>query len=237
MKNIKILAAIGLFAAAGAAQADISSTVTLTNDYDFRGNSQSATDPALQASIDYADDSGWYVGGWASNVDFGEDDPDFEVDLYGGYTFGSEDSVLYDVGLVYYAYPGESDLNFFEAYAGATIDMFDAKLWYSNDFGGDDTEGSTAAWYLEANGTIPMPVENLALLLHAGYSLGDYWDEAGDELLDYSIGVGYTVSNFELALKYVDTSGDADVEVTDDVFNNEGRLIFTVSTTFPWGAE
>ena len=34
-------------------------------------------------------------------------------------------------------------------------------------------------------------------------------------------------------MKYVDT--DADVEVTDDAFNNEGRVIFTVATTFPWG--
>ena len=113
MRNLRILAAIGLLGAATAANAGVTSTWTLTNDYDFRGASQSAKDPAVQASIDWADESGWYIGAWASNVDFGEDDPDFEVDLYGGYTFGSEDSVLYDVGLVYYAYPGESDLNFF----------------------------------------------------------------------------------------------------------------------------
>ena len=32
---------------------------------------KSAEDPALQASLDYAHDSGWYVGAWASNIDFG----------------------------------------------------------------------------------------------------------------------------------------------------------------------
>ena len=67
-----------------------------------------------------------------------------------------------------------------------------------------------------------------------GYSTGDYWDNAiGDDTLDYSVGVGYTVNKFNLALKYVDT--DTDAVVTDDVFNNEGRVIFTVATTFPWG--
>ena len=53
-----------------------------------------------------------------------------------------------------------------------------------------------------------------------------------DDQIDYSVGVGYTIGKFNLALKYVDT--DSDVVVTTDEFNNEGRVIFTVATTFPW---
>src|SRR6187200_2427346 len=68
MRHVRILAAFGLLVAAAAANAQVSSTVTLTSDYDFRGFSQSATDPAIQASLDYAHESGWYVGAWASNV-------------------------------------------------------------------------------------------------------------------------------------------------------------------------
>ncbi len=45
--------------------------------------------------------------------------------------------------------------------------------------------------------------------------------------------MGYTAGKFNFALKYVDT--DSDVKVTSDAFNNEGRVIFTVATTFPWG--
>jgi hypothetical protein len=30
---------------------------------------------------------------------------------------------------------------------------------------------------------------------------------------------------------------DTDVEITDDPFNNEGRVIFSASTTFPWSSE
>jgi hypothetical protein len=39
------------------------------------------------------------------------------------------------------------------------------------------------------------------------------------------VGIGYTLDNFNLSLKYVDT--DIDDADTD-------RVIFTVSTTLPW---
>ncbi|MGH8175513.1 MAG: TorF family putative porin [Steroidobacter sp.] len=235
MRNLRIVAALGLLTAAGAANAELSSTWTVTNDYDFRGFSQSATDPALQGSLDFAMDNGWYVGAWASNVDFGDADVDIEVDLYTGFSGGEDDGMLWDVGVVYYAYPDESDFNFLEAYGSLGYSWFEGKLWYSNDFGGDATDGDTSAIYLEGNAAFPLP-QDFSILLHAGLSTGDYWDDVnGDDQIDYSVGVGYTAGNFDLALKYVDT--DSDVEVTDDVFNNEGRVVFTVSTTFPWGED
>ena len=73
-------------------------------------------------------------------------------------------------------------------------------------------------------------------MLHAGLSTGDYWDDVnGDDVIDYSVGVGYEIGHFNLGLKWVDT--ETDVVVKDDVFNNEGRVIFTVATTFPWSNE
>lgn len=233
MRHLRILAAFGLLGAATVANAGVSSTWTLTNDYDFRGNSQSAKDPAIQGSVDYAADSGWYVGAWGSNVDFGPGvDVDLEVDLYTGFSGTSEGGLGYDVGVVYYAYPDESDFNYIEAYGSIAKDWFKGKLWYSNDFGGDATSGDTPAFYLEANGTFPLP-QNFSILAHVGYSWGDYWDDIGDETIDYSLGVGYTAGKFNLALKYVDT--DTSAVVRSDAFNNEGRVIFTIATTFPWG--
>jgi uncharacterized protein (TIGR02001 family) len=246
MRNLRILAALGLAAAAGAANAGVTSTWTLTNDYDFRGNSQTAKDPAIQGSVDYATDAGFYVGAWGSNVDFGDvvrdgngavvDSADIEVDLYTGFTGSTgEGGLTWDAGLIYYAYPDNSDFNYFEIYGSLAKDWFKAKLWYSDAFGGDYAEtfsDDVAAWYLEANGTFPLP-ENFSILAHVGLSTGDYWDNvAGDDVIDYSVGVGYTAGKFNLALKYVDT--DSDYVVTSDVFNNEGRVIFTIATTFPW---
>ncbi|MEJ2521643.1 MAG: TorF family putative porin, partial [Gammaproteobacteria bacterium] len=69
----KLVLAVSAFAAvlwSAAAAAGVSATVTATTDYVFRGITQSAEDPALQGSLDYEADSGFYVGAWASNVDF-----------------------------------------------------------------------------------------------------------------------------------------------------------------------
>jgi uncharacterized protein (TIGR02001 family) len=243
MRHLRILATVGLLATAGAAQAGVSATVTAASDYDFRGNSQSAKDPAIQASLDYAADGGWYIGAWASNVDFGEGvDVNYEVDLYTGFSQSYDSGLGWDAGIVYYTYPDESDFNYFEIYAGITKDWFEGKIWYSDAFGGNAAEDlalatagtdKVSAWYVEGNGTFPLPA-NFSLQLHLGYSTGDYWDNAfGDDQLDWSAGVGYTLGHFDLVLKWVDTDGD--VVIADDAFNNEGRAIFTIATTFPWG--
>lgn len=238
-----LIAVLGLLATAGAASAGVTSTWTLTNDYDFRGNSQSATDPALQGSVDFAHDSGWYVGAWASNIDFFEPDadPDYELDLYTGFTGSTEAGLGWDAGIIYYAYPQESDFDYVEIYGSLSYEWFKGKLWYSNAFGGDAAEAlaqsaagtdDVAAWYLEGNATIPLP-QNFSILLHAGLSTGDYWDNAfGDDQIDYAVGIGYTAGKFNLGLKYVDTDGD--IVVRSDEFNNEGRVVFTIATTFPW---
>jgi uncharacterized protein (TIGR02001 family) len=234
---VRILAALGLLAAAAGANAEVSSTWTLTNDYDFRGISQSAKDPAVQASLDWASESGWYVGAWASNVDFGDDaDVDYEVDLYTGFSGGDEEGLGWDVGLVYYAYPDDSDLDYPEIYGKISHGIFSGALFFSNDY----VNSSESAFYVSGDVSVPLP-ENLSIIAHAGYSFGDFWDgeegESSSDYLDYSVGVGYTVSHFDLALKWVDTTLDeGDFGFSDgDVFNSEGRVIFTIATTFPWG--
>ena len=240
MRQVRILATLGLLAAAAAAQAEVSSTWTLTNDYDFRGASQSAKDPAVQASIDWADESGWYVGAWASNVDFGPDaDIDYEVDLYTGFSGGDEEGLGWDVGFVYYAYPDDSDANYPEIYGKISHGMFSGALFYSNDYVGS----SENALYVSGDVSVPVADSGFSVNVHAGYSFGDFWDGgdgvSGSEYIDWSVGGSYTVGNFELALKWVDTNlDDGDFGFSDDdVFNTEGRVIFTIATTFPWGAE
>jgi len=239
MRKVRILAALGLLAAATAANAEVSSTWTLTNEYDFRGITQSAKDPAVQASLDFATDSGWYIGAWASNVDFGDDvDINYEVDLYTGFSGGEEEGLGWDVGLVYYAYPDDSDANYPEIYGKISYNVFSGALFYSNDY----VNSSESAMYVSGDVNVPLP-SNFSLTAHAGYSFGDFWDggdgEPSSDYIDWSVGVGYTVGNFELGLKWVDTTLDeGDFGFSgDDVFNSEGRAIFTISTTFPWAKE
>ena len=86
-KLIRSSLAAGLLAAPMLANAEISANVALTSDYVWRGVSQTLEDPAIQGGFDYAHDSGFAAGVWASNVDFYEtgdiddDGADMELDL------------------------------------------------------------------------------------------------------------------------------------------------------------
>jgi uncharacterized protein (TIGR02001 family) len=233
MKLTHGLAALALSLTAMAAQAEVTGTVTATSDYDFRGITQSSQDPALQGSIDYAHDSGFYAGAWASNVDFGDCcDENIEVDLYAGFSGG--ETITYDVGLIYYTYPGAEDIDYPEIYAGLGWNWLSGKVWYSNDYG----NSGDSAMYYEANGEWELPA-SFGASAHVGYSDGDFWDNAyGDSYMDWSVGVTYTLGNFALGLKWIDGS---DLEGADgtpgDVGSSEARAVFSVSTSFPWSNE
>lgn len=234
MKLSQGVAAVLLLVSGAAAHAELSGTVGVVSDYDFRGISLSAKDPALQGSIDWAAESGFYVGAWGSNIDYGQGvDGDIEIDLYAGYAGETEAGLGWDVGLVYYTYPGSDDISDYpELYGALSYKWFEFKQWYSNDLSGTDLDG----WYTEGNASFELPA-NFGLNLHLGYNYGDAFDDT--EYMDYSIGVAYTLGNFDLELKWVDndlSNGDI-LYSRDDVFNSEGRAIFSVSTTFPWGKE
>jgi uncharacterized protein (TIGR02001 family) len=242
---------LGLLGVAGATQAGVTTTWTAVSDYDFRGITQSAGDPALQASLDYANDSGWYVGAWGSNIKFGVDpasgldDPKFELDVYAGFTKSLDSGLSYDLGGVYYTYPEETDFNYAELYAGLGYTdksglSIKGKFFFSPDWGGKSTSGSPTAEYLSGDLSVPLP-SNFSIIAHAGYSFGEFWDDskdagAGRPYFDYAIGVGYTAGKFSLALKWIDGSDIKELDGTPhDFFTSEGRAVFSVATTFPWG--
>ncbi len=88
---------------------EISGNIALTSDYRFRGISQSNEDPAVQGGFDVGFEPGFYLGTWASSIDFGDSDNDtgsygtLEVDYYGGWRgpIGDSDFGI-DVGYAYY---------------------------------------------------------------------------------------------------------------------------------------
>jgi uncharacterized protein (TIGR02001 family) len=232
-KSRVYLAGALLLASAGAAQAD-SFTVSpaVVSDYDFRGITQTAKDPALQVGATYSHDSGFYVGAWSSNVNFGPGDPKIELDLTSGFTWGdAKESFAYDAGIVYYTYVSKSDFNYPEVYFGITKDWFNAKLFYSWDFGGV----GDSAWYLSTTGTFPIPAD-FSLVAHAGYSGGDYWDKAyGNGYFDWSIGVTKALGNFTLGVSFIDGSDLKDSP--GKVFDTRSKVVGTITTTLPWSAK
>ena len=240
MRNLRILAALGLLATAAAANADVSGTAAIVSDYDFRGITQTGEQPAVQLSIDYGHDSGWYVGTWGSNVgndssggfsDGGVNTASTEVDLYTGFK-GTAGDFGWDAGITYYTYAGASDLNYPEIYGKFSFNIVSGGLYFSNAFGHKDNDEAIYVY-----GDVGIPAGGLTIGLHAGYSTGDgigqtyFGDGAGgfseDSYFDYSVGVSYSASNITLSMKWIATdAGDA---------GGDDRIVLGISTALPWG--
>lgn len=131
----KSLIATALLASATTAQtafaeSPVSGSVALTSNYIFRGLQQNDEDPALQGSLDYAHDSGFYAGVWGSNVSFGDGSGgniSTELDFYGGYGFEAG-GIGFDFGLTLFTFFGSedaSDANVEELHASASYAGFD----------------------------------------------------------------------------------------------------------------
>lgn len=230
-KNIIALATSGLLAISASATADVSSTVNLASDYTFNGVSQTDNSPALQASLDYAADGGFYLGTWASNVDFGSgEDTNIEWDAYAGQYFQLNKSIGLDVGIAYYTYHGDSASDTYaypETYAklGYNSSLGDSELnfWYSWDYFGLDVGHYIA---MIAHTVEVAPGHNIKLTFDRSTSADENkWAWDGKESYNH-YRVEYMTSwqgfDFDLALE--DTSMNLDSADT--------RVVFSVSRTF-----
>jgi uncharacterized protein (TIGR02001 family) len=222
---------------ASLAQAGVTGTITAVSDYDFRGYTQTGKDPALQGSLDFSMDNGFYAGAWASSsLNFGDTPPasdaDVEVDIYAGFNFaGGDDKPSYSLNAVWYTYPSASSFNFPEISAGLSYKIASTKLWYSWDFANSGRD----AWYLEGNLNFPMSGD-YGVVAHAGYSGGDYWHSFDGAYIDWAVGVTKSFGHFDTSLKYIATSG-AVYDHSVDAFSGKGKILLSIATTFPWSKE
>lgn len=201
-------AAVAALLTAGAASAqsapEVAWNVGVVSDYVFRGYSQTLEDPAIQGGVD-ATIGAFYVGAWASNVDFG-DDTDAEVDLYGGYRSEAA-GFAFDVGAVGYGYvnaPDGADYDYVELKAAASRAIgpatFGAAVYWSPDFFGLDNE----ATYVEANAVV-VPADKWTVSAAIGYQSLD----VNDDYTTWNVGVGYAVTDqVAIDLRYHDTDVD-----------------------------
>ncbi len=105
----------GAFAQTKAPEPDytLGFNIGVTSDYRYRGIAQTAEKPALQGGVDFAHKSGFYLGAWASNVDWVKDfnlatKGSYELDLYGGFKGSIAEDLGFDVGAIHYRYPGNN---------------------------------------------------------------------------------------------------------------------------------
>jgi uncharacterized protein (TIGR02001 family) len=220
MRRLLAIAACGaVLAAASAARAQqtievlggftVTTQLTLATDYLFRGVSQTQTGPAIQGALDIEHATGLYVGGFATNVDFAApSDANIELDGLFGYRreiFG----IKFDVGAIYYAYPGANDqpftLNYWEIALKASYEIGPATLlgafYYSPDF---QLESGTGL-YTEGGIDLKLPFEFVisgrlgyqSIDKNERFGLPDYWN--------WNLSVSREVFGFVFAVGYYDT--------------------------------
>jgi uncharacterized protein (TIGR02001 family) len=197
----RMIAALLLMSASVAAYAEVAGNVALTTDYRFRGISQSDRDPAIQGGFDWAHDSGFYLGTWASSVAFGGST---EIDFYGGYARDINENLNFDVGYMYYAYPsdnGTPDMDYQEIYG--SFGFYGAKvgLVYSDDY------FQSAGKFFYYYGEYSLPLGEIASLdIHLGYNdLDEPVRFGADSYVDFSIGVTASAVGLDFTLAYIDT--------------------------------
>ncbi|GGK55900.1 TorF family putative porin [Amphritea balenae] len=220
------LAPAALLAATFSAQAaEVSGTVSFTNDYRFRGVSQTSGNPALQGSLDVGFDNGVYAGIWGSNVNFSDtDNANLEIDYYIGRYGDITDELSYDATLYYFQYHGYSDgtdIDFAELDLRASYKDVTLLFAYAPDYinSGDDYQ------YIALDYSTAI-TEQVNLDLHAGYTSGEAYKDA--EYSDFSVGVSGSAAGLDLSLAYL--TNDVKGATTDDLDDN--TLVFTVSRTF-----
>ena len=208
------LAVVAFVPAAAAAESgkvlggEISATVGFFSDYVFRGVSQTGEDPAIQGSIDYVHGSGFYLGAWGSNVDFG-DDAQTEFDFYGGFS-GHAQGFDYDVGAIYYAYPGTvAALDYWEAAASLGHALGPATLTVGVNYSPNNFGETGDAVFVYADIEAPVTLKGpVGLTVSGQIGRQTISNEAKFGLPDYvtwNFGVTLAVWGIDVDVRYHDT--------------------------------
>lgn len=196
------------------AQAEIVGNIAVTNNYVWRGITQTADDAAVQGGLDYGHESGFYVGTWNSNVSFASS----ETDLYAG--FASEVGELgYDIGYIYYLYPGGGPISFGEIYGSLSYGPASVFAAYTtnSEIDGDDPGAQAfipGDFYISGSLAFPIP-ETTGLGLDgievfAGAYIFDEDDENNAEFNYTHYGVRVTKGDFALGVEINDLDSDHD---------------------------
>lgn len=249
-----------------AAHHTVTGNVAFVTQYIFRGLSQTNGKPALQGGLDYAHISGLYAGTWLSNISWFTDQnngtkaapvalsspgggrsnsANLEWDIYGGFKSSFADDWAYDVGGVYYYYPGVYD-NLGAYRKPDTLEVYGSigykwvSLKYSKGvsnytFGVNEGKGAS---YLDLSALVPLGESGFSLQAHVGKQKypgnpnTGYWGASGGnnsyfDYTDYKLGLAKDYSGFTygLAYTYANTKDAAPDNNTTAYLNAFGRNI------------
>lgn len=191
-----IALATGALAVSSVASAEVTANVGITNNYIWRGLTQSINEAAVQGGLDWSSESGFYAGTWASNVAYDSDDAySYEHDMYFGFAGETDGGFSYDVGYLYYNYDSNAGYDFGEVYGSIGFGNFGLTVYLLANAEPDEAPGEDfgfgAASYTAFDYTIPL-ASGTEIGLHAGFHEGDFvysFNGVGDDYMDYGISV------------------------------------------------
>ena len=250
----KLMAAAGFAAlvssmpTAGFAQGAAASPHTFTGnfslatEYRYRGISQTDFRPAVQGGFDYGHASGLYLGTWGSNISWLSDagagsGSSVELDFYGGFknTIGD---FGYDVGVLYYYYPGNFDPwtsagnpepSTTELYIAGSWKMLTLKYSHavSDLFGVKDSDGS---YYTDLTGNFDIGA-GFTLGAHVGFQRVK--NASSCSYTDWKLGVAKEYWGVNWGLNYVDTDAEDACYLNYRNKNlGKGTVVLSVGKTF-----
>jgi len=202
MMSKSLVAAAVLAATSTSAMAELSANASLVSNYVFRGFSYSDEGPALQGGLDYAHESGIYVGTWLSTIDNGVDSG-FEYDYYLGFA-NQINEFGYDLGYVVYSTNDDAKFgnDYREFYLKGSYNMFSLGYYNGDQKGVADSDYTYLELGADIEGVLP---EDITINLH--YGIYDPDVVGASNVNDFSVGVSKNFSGFDVNLTY--TSEDA----------------------------
>ncbi len=221
--------------------------LSLVSEYRYRGIAQTNKKPALQGGVDYTHASGFYAGTWLTNVSWLSDggggtvSSSIEWDVYGGFK-GSAGDFGYDVGLLYYYYPGSypsgyNSPNTLEAYVAGSWKMLTLKYSYAltDLFGAIDSKGAS---YVDLSADFDLG-SGFSLVAHVGHQYVPATSgrsRSDCSYNDWKLGVNKDYAGVTWGLAYVDSDAKGGVgECYRSAFNRDlgkGTVVLSVSKTF-----
>ncbi|MEH6594229.1 MAG: TorF family putative porin [Colwellia polaris] len=183
----------------------LSANVGVVSQYIFRGIVQTDTASA-SAGVDY-ENSGFYVGAWAADVQEG-----LEIDLYGGYGGELDNGLGYSLGFTTYQYTGDFDTSYNEVNLGLSYGMFSVSY-------------NVGEWEVEAGPDQDYDFLSATVEHEGFYATYGTWGKDFDG--DYfEVGYGTEVSGFDVGVAVVSNSKELAGTTSDE------NLVFSIGKSF-----
>lgn len=182
---------------------ELSGSATLTSEYIYRGLAMSDGDPAFQLGLDYAHDSGFFIGAWGSTIDLGgpASQRDYELDFYAGYHHQFQAPFTATVTLLRYTYPGQEgfhDYDYNELLLSATWrEHYSIEFGYTNDLYGHDV--SSRHWEVQFD----WPIAN-AWVVGAALGRNDLSEYGGSRYYYWNVGASARYSRLIVDVRWFD---------------------------------